>query len=164
MPTQQGIVLTQARVRVPSPTGLFVMHTLAGLAGVVTVVGVAEGLRRATRLSPGVRAGLTLGAGVIGGALVGRTSPRIGAGLTIGGMAAAAPAAIEAIETAAAVRDAAPSLEARSEPVTSSPPATTTNVVEPSRGLPAQGSDGFAMQSPRSMVHQPMVRRGLFHR
>lgn len=131
---QQGLVLTQARVRVPTRTGLFAMHTLAGFAGAMVAVGVAESLRRATRLSPGVRAALTAGTGLVGGALVARSSPRIAAGLTLGGFAAAAPAAIESFETAAAIREAAPSLPVRSESVTT-PALRGPSVVNPSNGV-----------------------------
>lgn len=119
MPVQQGLILTQARVRVPSVFGLFVQHTLAGGFGAVVSAGVAEGLKRTTRLSPGTRAVMTLATGVLGGALVGRTSPRIGAGLALGGVAASMPAALEALETNAAVREAAPSQ-------TTAPPTSTT--------------------------------------
>ena len=119
MPVQQGLILTQARVRVPSVFGLFVQHTLAGGVGAVIAAGVAEGLKRNTRLSPATRAVMTVATGVLGGALVGRTSPRIGAGLALGGVAASFPAVVEAVETNTAIRDAAPSQ-------TETPATTTT--------------------------------------
>ena len=108
MPVQQGLILTQAKVRVPSKFTLFVFQTIAGGAGAVAAAGVAEALKRNTRLSPSTRALMTLATGVLGGALVGRNSPRIGSGLALGGVAAAIPAALEALETEMATRDMAP--------------------------------------------------------
>lgn len=108
MPVQQGIVLTQARVRVPSRFTLFLTHTFAGGIGAVAVAAVAEGLKKSTRLPPVTRAIITAATGVVGGSLVGRNSPRIGAGLALGGIAASVPALVESYETMVAVREAAP--------------------------------------------------------
>ena len=108
MPVQQGIVLTQARVRVPSRFTLFLTHTFAGGIGAVAVAAVAEGLKKSTRLPPVTRAIITAATGVVGGSLVGRNSPRIGAGLALGVIAASVPALVESYETMTAVREAAP--------------------------------------------------------
>lgn len=126
MPIQQGVILTQARVRVPSIIGLFVMHTAAGMLGAAGAAAGSLALKNTTRLSPGYRASLTLAAGLLGGALVGRSSPRIGAGVTLGSMAAAVPDAVEALQTAAAMR------ELPAAPVTSLGTAPVVRVISPS--------------------------------
>ena len=138
MPVQQGIVLTQARVRVPSRFTLFLTHTFAGGIGAVAVAAVAEGLKKSTRLPPVTRAIITAATGVVGGSLVGRNSPRIGAGLALGGIAASVPAFVEGYETMAAVREAAPA-PAPSQTAPQQPPAApqTAPQAAPAESPPA---------------------------
>ena len=143
MPVQQGIVLTQARVRVPSRFTLFLTHTFAGGIGAVAVAAVAEGLKKNTRLPPVTRAILTAATGVVGGSLVGRNSPRIGVGLALGGIAASVPALVEGYETMAAVREAAPA----PAPAAPAPaPAAPTTGMSP--GAPIAGAQGGQQGAP----------------
>lgn len=138
MPVQQGIVLTQARVRVPSRFTLFLTHTFAGGIGAVAVAAVAEGLKKNTRLPPVTRAIITAATGVVGGSLVGRNSPRIGAGLALGGIAASVPALVEGYETMAAVREVTPA-------PAPAPAAPTTGM---SPGAPIAGAQGGQQGAP----------------
>ena len=150
MPVQQGIVLTQARVRVPSRFTLFLTHTFAGGIGAVAVAAVAEGLKKNTRLPPVTRAILTAATGVVGGSLVGRNSPRIGAGLALGGIAASVPALVEGYETMAAVREAAPApAPAAPAPAPAAPaPAPAAPTTGTSPGAPVAGAQGGQQGAP----------------
>lgn len=130
MPLQEGVILQRTKVRVPSQFVLFLSHSAAGIVGAVGVSVVAEALRRTTRLSPLARAAVVGGASVVGGALVGKDSPRLGTGVLLGGVAAAVPALLESVETSMAVRDASPA--APPLPASDSSPAASGALPAPS--------------------------------
>ena len=149
MPVQQGIVLTQARVRVPSRFTLFLTHTFAGGIGAVAVAAVAEGLKKNTRLPPVTRAIITAATGVVGGSLVGRNSPRIGAGLALGGIAASVPALVEGYETMAAVREVTPAPAPAPAPVAPAPAAPAAPApTGTSPGAPIASAQGGQQGAP----------------
>jgi hypothetical protein len=124
MPLQEGVILQRTKVRVPSPFIMFLSHSAAGVIGAVGVSVVAEALRRTTRLNPLTRAALVASTSVVGGALVGSKSPRLGTGVLLGGVASAVPALLESVETSMAVRESpaeAPPLPASSSAPSSAP-------------------------------------------
>jgi|JI10StandDraft_1071094.scaffolds.fasta_scaffold04525_10 hypothetical protein len=155
MPLQEGVILQRTKVRVPSPFVLFLSHSAAGVVGAVGVSIVAEALRRTTRLSPLARAAVVGGASVVGGALVGRDSPRLGTGVLLGGVASAVPALLESVETTMAVRDASPSappLPAAGSPVeTPSRDASQPPLLAPSGQLQRSHAGAFLL-TPQGVV------------
>lgn len=136
-PVTQGIVLTQARVRTPSKVFLFVGQFLAGVLGALAVAFGVEALRRNTRISAAGRAALSLGTGALGGVLVARESPRAGAGIALGGVAAAVAPSWEAIELYFAMRNA-PALPV---PATPMPALAATPPLAPSAQIESDPRD-----------------------
>ena len=121
-----------------------------GRFGAVGGGAVAGGLKRNTRLPPGTRAIIAAATGVVGGSLVGRNSPRIGAGLALGGIAASVPALVEGYETMAAVREVTPApapVPAPVAPAAPAPaPAAPTTGMSP--GAPIAGAQGGQQGAP----------------
>jgi len=124
MPLQEGVILQRTKVRVPSAFALFLSHSFAGIVGAVGVAAAAEALRRNTRLSPLALASITSGVGVLGGALVGKESPRLGTGILLGAVAAAVPSVLESVETSLSLRNSpaeSPTIPTEASSAASSP-------------------------------------------
>lgn len=70
----------------------------AGTAGAVVGVAGSWGLSKIESLSPGWRAGIVLGTGLLTGGLVGMASPALGAGLAGGMLCAGGAMAVQAVQ------------------------------------------------------------------
>lgn len=128
-------VMTQVRVYQVGPVGQMVRHLLAGLAGAVTMPTLEWYLSKYTRVSPVQRAAAVASVGLFSGVAIARRFPRFGAGLSLGGFAAATRPALDAWDLATATQQPMPT----APPAPPRPAPQIPSTTQPSQGVLGSG-------------------------